>query len=134
MQQCNNPILYSIAKREKRNRRHKRVRAKIFGTAGRPRLVVFRSNQYIYGQIIDDESGRTLVAQSDRILKGSTGLKEESKDAKRGVSGAFEVGKMIAQKAKEKSIASVVFDRGGYRYQGLVKAFADGAREGGLKF
>jgi large subunit ribosomal protein L18 len=114
--------------------RHKRIRAKIFGTAKRPRLAVFRSNQHIYGQLIDDEAGRTLVAVSDHILKGSIGSKEKVKDGKRGVSRALEAGKLIAQKAKEKSIKNTVFDRGGYKYHGRIKAFAEGAREGGLEF
>lgn len=117
-----------------RKRRHKRIRAKIFGTAKRPRLVVFRSNQHIYGQVINDEAGRTLLAVSDLKLKGGIGAKIKTREASRGVSGAAKVGKMIAQKARELSITSVVFDRGGYKYHGQVKAFAEGAREGGLQF
>lgn len=113
--------------------RHKRIRAKVFGTAKTPRLVVFRSNQHIYGQVIDDKAGHTLVAASDLKLK-SVSPKLKTKGVQERVSVALEVGKMIAQKAKEMSITKVVFDRGGYQYQGQVKAFADGAREGGLQF
>jgi large subunit ribosomal protein L18 len=114
-------------KRQKRLRRHKRVRAKIFGTAKVPRLCVFRSNKHIYAQLIDDEKGQTLVAASDLEFK-------KSKSKKSKVDKAKEVGKLIAKKALEKKIEKVVFDRGGYRYHGRVKTLAEGAREGGLKF
>lgn len=107
-----------LKKQEKRIRRHKRGRAKIFGTAKLPRLSVFRSNQYIYAQLIDDEKSRTLAA-----ARGSLNIKEARK-----------VGELIAKKAKEKKIERVVFDRGGYQYHGRVKALAEGAREAGLKF
>ena len=110
-------------KTEKRNRRHKKVRTKVSGNATRPRLSVFRSNRYIYAQIIDDQEKRTLVASSD--VKMSEGTKAER---------AFSVGKEIAKLAKEKGIDSVTFDRGGYLYTGRVKALAEGAREGGLNF
>lgn len=110
-----------LEKQIKRNRRHKRVRAKIFGTARRPRLCVFKSNQHIYAQLIDDEKGKTLVAASDLEIKKSA---EKTK----------ELGKLIAEKAKVKKIEKVVFDRGGYKYHGRVKALAEGAREGGLNF
>lgn len=110
-----------LEKQEKRLRRHKRVRAKIFGTAQRPRLCVFKSNQHIYAQLIDDEKGKTLAAASDLEIKKSA---EKTK----------EVGKLIAEKAKVKKIEKVVFDRGGYKYHGRVKALAEGAREGGLNF
>jgi large subunit ribosomal protein L18 len=102
-----------------RKRRHSRIRAKIFGTAERPRLAVFKSNRYIYGQIIDDSKGKTLVANSS-LGKGKT-------DAKA-------VGVEIAKLAKAKGFEKVVFDRGGFLYTGQVKLFADGAREGGLIF
>jgi len=116
-----------LEKQKKRLRRHKRVRAKIFGTAKRPRLCVFRSAKHIYAQLIDDEKGFTLAAASDSELKKSKKLK--TKKAK-----AFEVGKLIAEKAKAKKIEKVVFDRGGYQYHGGVKALAEGAKEGGLQF
>lgn len=107
---------------EKRIRRHKRIRAKIAGTAERPRLSVFKSNKYLYAEIIDDVTGRTLAAAS------SLEFGKKVKDA------ALEVGKIIAKRASEKKIKSVVFDRGGYVYTGKVKTLADGARAGGLVF
>ncbi|MBI2625310.1 MAG: 50S ribosomal protein L18 [Candidatus Nealsonbacteria bacterium] len=113
-------------KNEKRIRRHKRVRAKIFGTAVRPRLCVFRSGKHIYAQLIDDIKGKTLDSASDLELK-KTKIKGR-------VASSNEVGKLIAKKALEKKIEKAVFDRGGYRYHGRVKSFAEGAREGGLKF
>lgn len=111
---------------KQRLRRHKRVRAKISGTAARPRLNVFRSNANIYAQIIDDENGVTLLSAStlDKEFDGYGGNKEAAKA----------VGTMIAKKAAEKGITEVVFDRGGYVYHGRVKELADAAREGGLKF
>jgi len=112
-------------KKERRYKRHKRVRAKIFGTARRPRLCIFRSGKHIYAQIIDDEKNKTLVAASDLETKKSKKLK---------VDKAKEVGKAIAKKALAKKIEKVVFDRGGYKYHGRVKALAEGAREEGLKF
>ncbi len=109
-----------------RLRRHKRVRGKISGTAERPRLNVFRSSTNIYAQIIDDTAGRTLCAASslDKGFEGRGGNKE----------AARKVGKMIAEKAAEKGITNVVFDRGGYIFHGRVKELAEGAREGGLNF
>lgn len=112
-----------------RQKRHYRVRNKITGTAQRPRLCVFRSLSNIYAQIIDDNQGHTLVAASslDAALKGkfaNGGNKEAAK----------EVGKLVAQRAIEKGIKSVVFDRGGYIYHGRIKELADGAREAGLEF
>lgn len=112
------------AKKVKRTIRHNRVRSIVSGTAGRPRLSVFRASRHIYAQLIDDEAGKTLVAASSQEVK--------AKDKK--VDLATAVGKLLAKKAGEKKIASVVFDRGGYKYHGRVKALADGAREGGLKF
>lgn len=106
-----------------RLKRKKRVRAKIFGTAKRPRLCVFRSLKEIYIQVIDDAKGKTLV---------STRLSEVKK-AKYNVEGAKELGKLIARKCKAAKITGAVFDRGGYKYHGKVKALAEGAREGGLK-
>jgi large subunit ribosomal protein L18 len=111
-------------KRAKRTIRHNRVRAKISGTDQKPRLSVFRANQHIYAQLIDDLSGKTLAAASSLEIK--------SKVKKAEI--ATEVGKLLAGKAKEKSISAVVFDRGGFAYHGRVKALAEGAREGGLKF
>ena len=131
-------------KREKRYRRHRRVRAKIFGTARRPRLCVFKSSKHIYAQLIDDEKGRTLATASDRELNRKTqsekrkattkNLKQETTTRTGKVAIAYEVGKLIAAKALEKKIEKVVFDRGGYKYHGRAKALTDGSREGGLKF
>ena len=105
-----------------------RIRKKISGTAVRPRLVVYRSNLHVYAQIVDDETGQTLVASSSLALsKGGAQLKP-NKDT------AVKVGQDVAAKAKEKSIEMVVFDRNGYLYHGCVKALADGAREAGLQF
>jgi large subunit ribosomal protein L18 len=113
-----------LTTRQARARRHKRVRKKIFGTADRPRLVVFRSNHGIEAQLVDDGEGKTLAAASWLALKGFKGKKTEQ---------AAEVGKLLAQNAKQADIEEAVFDRGGYLYHGRVKALADGAREGGLK-
>lgn len=122
-------------KQEKRYRRHKRVRAKIFGTARRPRFCVFRSARHIYAQLIDDEKGRTILAASDLELGRKVKTIEGKKEKKTGkIAAAFELGKLIAQKALKKKIEKVVFDRGGYKYHGRVKALAEGARTGGLKF
>ncbi|PKL72352.1 50S ribosomal protein L18 [Candidatus Kuenenbacteria bacterium HGW-Kuenenbacteria-1] len=127
-------------KQEKRIRRHKRIRTKIKGTNERPRLSVFRSNKQIYAQLIDDKKGFTLVAADGReIEKAKTEKQEVQKKEKEdelsvGVVVAYEVGKLIAQKALKNKIDQAVFDRGGYKYHGQVKAVADGAREGGLKF
>ena len=109
-----------------RLKRHKRVRGKITGTASRPRLSVYRSLNNIYAQIIDDEAGKTLCAASTK--EKSFTEYGGNKDAAR------EVGKLIAQRAAEKNIKEVVFDRGGYVYQGRVAELAEGAREGGREF
>lgn len=113
-------------RRLERDRRHKRVRTKVSGTAERPRLCVYRSNSNLYVQIIDDVAGNTLVSCStlDKDIK----TKHANKEAAR------EVGTMIAKKALEKNIKTVVFDRGGYIYHGVVKELAEAAREGGLEF
>jgi large subunit ribosomal protein L18 len=111
--------------RKARERRHKRVRSKVFGSAERPRLVVFRSNRGIEAQLVDDVDSKTLAAASWLNLKSFKGDKTAQ---------AAEVGKLLAQKAKEAGIETVVFDRGGYLYHGRVMALADAAREGGLKF
>ena len=133
-------------KQLKRQRRHKRVRAKISGTAQRPRLCVFRSNKHIYAQIIDDEAGKTLAMASDLELKKkkepageaeSTVKKTKDKEEKKrdkNIAIAFEIGRLIAKKSLAKKIETVVFDRGGYKYHGKVMALADGARDAGLKF
>ena len=115
----------TLTKREARERRHRRVRGKIAGTAERPRLAVFRSNRGIFAQLVDDDAGRTLASASWLGLKGFTGNKTEQ---------AAEVGKALAAAAKSAGIERCVFDRGGYLYHGRVKALAEGAREGGLQF
>ena len=110
----------------RRARRHLRVRKRVQGTPGRPRLVVFRSSKHIYAQVVDDERGVTLVGASDRTE--SIAIDGKGKTAK-----SFALGQLIAAKAKAKGIAKVVFDRGGYQYHGRVKAVAEGARKGGLE-
>ncbi len=112
-------------KNENHQRRRGRVRAKVFGTAGKPRLSVFRSSEHIYAQLIDDEKRITLVSESDLKVK---------KEKKTKVEIAKELGGSLAGKAKKTGITEVVFDRGGFKYHGRVKALAEGAREGGLKF
>ena len=115
----------TLTVRKARERRHRRVRGKVFGSAERPRLVVFRSNRGIEAQLVDDLEGRTLAGASWLQLKKPKGNKTEQ---------AAEVGKELAKRAKDAGIETVVFDRGGYLYHGRVKALADAAREGGLKF
>jgi large subunit ribosomal protein L18 len=123
-------------KLQKRKTRQRRVRAKITGTAARPRLAIFKSNSYIYAQLIDDVAGKTIVSASD--VKTKKTAKPGSKQA--GVTGfakvesSMNIGKEIAKLAASKGIKQVVFDRGGYQYTGRVKAVAEGAREGGLEF
>jgi large subunit ribosomal protein L18 len=115
-----------LTKPQARARRHRRVRGKIFGTAERPRLVVFRSNRGIEAQLVDDQAAKTVAAAGWLNLKKSfKGNKTEQ---------AAEVGKLLAQNAKKANVETVVFDRAGYLYHGRVKALADAAREGGLKF
>ena len=113
-------------KNKARLKRHRRVRAKVAGTASCPRLNVFRSSKHIYAQLIDDVNGVTLVAASsmDKDFEGNGGNKEAAK----------KVGQLVGKRAVEKGIETVVFDRGGYLYHGRVKELADGARESGLKF
>lgn len=115
--------------KEARIRRHVRIRKRVSGTAERPRLSVYRSLSHIYAQIIDDSGGTTLVAAStlDKDLSGEKGHKGN-------VGMAKKVGQLIAKRAIEKGLKSVVFDRGGYLYHGRVKALAEGAREAGLEF
>jgi large subunit ribosomal protein L18 len=110
---------------EARDRRHRRVRARIAGTAERPRLAVYRSLTQIYAQVIDDRTGRTLVAASSLETKDAKGKKSEVASA---------VGAKLAEKAKAAGVTEVIFDRGGYRYHGRVKALADAARSNGLRF
>lgn len=107
----------------KRARRHKRIRARVSGTAERPRLAVFKSNKFMYAQLIDDTAGKTLAAASD--IKGGKGTKVERSTS---------IGAELAEKAKALKITSVVFDRGGFRFTGRVKALADAARSAGLNF
>ena len=115
-----------MTKRQRRDRRRKRVRAKVRGTAARPRLSVHRSNRGIFAQLIDDEAGKTLAGASWLgLAKTFKGNKSEQ---------AAEVGKALAKAAKAAGVETCVFDRGGYLYHGRVKALADGAREGGLQF
>jgi large subunit ribosomal protein L18 len=113
-------------KREARIRRHRRVRKKVRGTAERPRLAVFRSNKHISAQVIDDRSGRTLASAST--------LEAELRSTGGNIEGATKVGTLLAERAKAAGIDAVVFDRGGNRYHGRIKALADAAREGGLEF
>lgn len=141
----------SILKQERKSRRQRRTRSKIFGTAMRPRLSVYRSLKHIYAQLIDDEKGKTLAAASDLELKKSKASKKKGgqksrtqtrreKQAEKAEKGsgktaiAYEVGKLIAEKAVKKQIKKVIFDRGGFLYHGRIKALADGAREKGLIF
>jgi large subunit ribosomal protein L18 len=113
----------SQIKQNKIARRHKKIRAKVSGTASRPRLSVFKSHKFIFLQLIDDENGKTLVSAWSKDCKGKTPAER-----------AREVGVLLAKKALGLKIAIVVFDRGGYLYTGHIKAVAEGAREGGLKF
>jgi large subunit ribosomal protein L18 len=113
----------SPSKTSLRLARRRRIRARVSGTAARPRLSVYRSLTRIVAQLVDDEAGKTIVAADSKEAK-----------AKMTVDGAKKVGTLVAKKAKEANIASVVFDRGGYKYHGRIKALADAAREGGLQF
>ena len=119
-------MIHKTNKTEIRRRVHKRIRRKLAGTAERPRLAVYRSEAHIYAQIIDDTDGKTLVAASsvDKAAKTNGG----------NVAGAKAIGKLVAQRAKEKGVARVVFDRGGFAYHGRIKALAEAAREAGLEF
>ena len=119
-----------LKKQKKRIRRHRRVRAKIEGTGKKPRLCVFRSANHIYAELINDEKGITLASASDLEIKKSLSGRQADKKS----SLAFQVGELIAQKAQKKKIKKIVFDRGGYKYHGRVKALADAARKAGLEF
>ena len=114
-----------LSKNKKRLRRKVRIRKKVNGSSERPRLCVYRSSAHIYAQLVNDETGETVAATSTQVLAKGKSLNKET---------ATEVGREIAKLAKEKNVESVVFDRNGYLYHGRVKALADGAREGGLKF
>ncbi len=118
-----------IAKKVGKQRRHERIRKQVAGTPERPRLCVYRSLNNVYAQIIDDTKGVTLVAAStlDKEIKGTEGHKGNVEAAKK-------VGQLIAKKASATGVKKVVFDRGGYRYHGSIKALAEGSREGGLEF
>lgn len=114
-----------LEKKQKKLKRHKRIRGKISGTKNRPRLCVFRSNKHIYAQLIDDRKGHVLLSASDLEIK--------NKKVKK-IDKAKDVGRLIAKKAKEKNIQKVIFDRSGYKYHGRIKSLAEGAREEGLIF
>ncbi|MTD32243.1 50S ribosomal protein L18 [Planomicrobium sp. YIM 101495] len=120
-------MITKIDKNASRKKRHARVRSKITGTAERPRLNVFRSNKYIYAQLIDDVTGTTLVSASS-LEKDFAG------ESTSNVEAAAKIGETIAKRATEKNVTSIVFDRGGYLYHGRVKALAEAARENGLEF
>ncbi len=122
-------MIKQINKNKDRIKRHKRVRAKIKGTAETPRLSVYRTLNHIYVQIIDDVKGNTLVTASTLDKEIKTTLEGKDKKAQ-----AFAVGELIAKKAKAKKIEAIVFDRGGYLYTGRVQSLAEGARKGGLQF
>jgi large subunit ribosomal protein L18 len=125
-------MLSKTSKDKTRQKVHDRIRKKVLGTAERPRLNVYRSVNHIYAQVIDDTQGVTLVAATS-VEKGK-GVKGEKRPTGGNVGSAKDVGKLIAERAKEKGIEKVVFDRGGYLYHGRIKALADAAREAGLKF
>ena len=119
--------IYMKRKLSKRVSRHKRIRARVSGSKTRPRLALYRSNKHLFLQLIDDEKRTTILGRrDDALLKGKKALKKTDK--------AFEAGKAFAKLAQETGFKEVVFDRGGYRYQGRVRRLAEGAREGGLKF
>jgi large subunit ribosomal protein L18 len=119
-------MIHKIEKKEIRRRIHSRIRRKLAGTTQRPRLAVFRSVAHIYAQVIDDGEGKTLVSASSVDKGGKTNGGN--------VAAAKAIGKLVAQRAKEKGITRVVFDRGGFAYHGRIKALADAAREAGLEF
>jgi len=118
-------MITQTKRNEIRKRIHARIREKLAGTAERPRLNVYRSLNHIYAQVIDDQKGETIVSASTLAMKAKTGG---------NVAAAKEIGKTIAERAKEKGIKKVVFDRGGFLYHGRIKALADAARESGLDF
>ena len=119
-------MIRKIEKKEIRNRIHRRIRRKLSGTAERPRLAVFRSVAHIYAQVIDDAQGQTLVSASS--------VDKDGKAKGGNVAAAKAIGKLVAERAKEKGVTRVVFDRGGYPYHGRIRAVADAARKAGLEF
>ncbi|ETP69690.1 50S ribosomal protein L18 [Planococcus glaciei] len=119
-------MITKLDKNASRKKRHARVRSKITGTASRPRLNVFRSNKYIYAQLIDDVNGVTLVSASS--------MEKDFEGSKGNIEAAAKVGETIAKRAVEQQLSSIVFDRGGYLYHGRIKALAEAARENGLQF
>ena len=119
-------MIRKIEKKEIRSRIHKRIRRKLSGTGERPRLAVFRSVAHIYAQVIDDVEGKTLASASS--------VDKDGKTKGGNVAAAKAIGKLVAERAKEKGVKQVVFDRGGYQYHGRIKALADAAREAGLEF
>ncbi len=121
-----------LPKKLKRIRRHKKIRTEMHGTNERPRLCVFRSSLHIYAQLINDDTAKVLASASDKEIKSSKDKNDEKMTGK--VLSAFLVGKLIAKKAETQKIEKVIFDRGGIVFHGSVKALAEGAREGGLKF
>jgi large subunit ribosomal protein L18 len=125
-------MISKTSKDQTRQKVHTRIRKKLMGTEERPRLNVYRSVNHIYAQVIDDAKGMTLV-QATSVEKGK-GVKGDKRPTGGNVSSAKEVGKLIAERAKDKGIKKVVFDRGGYLYHGRIKALADAAREAGLEF
>lgn len=119
-------MIRRIEKREIRKRIHVRIRRRLRGTTERPRLAIFRSVAHIYAQVIDDVAGKTLVSASS--------VEKDGKTNGGNVAAAKTIGKLVAERAKEKGVKQVVFDRGGYQYHGRIKALADAAREAGLEF
>ena len=119
-------MIRKIEKKEIRNRIHRRIRRKLSGTKERPRLAVFRSVAHIYAQVIDDAAATTLVSASS--------VDKDGKTKGGNVAAAKAIGKLVAERAREKGVKAVVFDRGGYQYHGRIKALADAAREAGLEF
>jgi len=126
-------MIPQIAKNEVRQRVHQRIRRKLYGTPERPRLSVYRSLNHIYAQLINDHDGQTVVAANSREGSGKPAAGSKKKTGG-NVAVAKEIGKLLAQRAKEKGVSKIVFDRGGYLYHGRVKALADAAREAGLQF
>lgn len=114
---------HTNSKTDQRLRRHRRIRAKVVGSEVKPRLSVYKSNKQLYAQLIDDEAGKTIIGMGSKALKGKT-MTDRSK----------ELGLAIAKAAQGKKISAIAFDRGGFKYTGKIKVFADAAREGGLKF
>lgn len=120
-----------------KDRRHKRIRSKVSGTSERPRVAAFKSTRYVYLQAIDDESGRTIAYSSDRPATKKTDAKAKTtvkKSAGTRAEKAFEAGKKLGTNLKAKGIEAIVFDRGGFKYMGIIKSIAEGLRESGLKF